>query len=68
MSRGVKWRAYGLITPAILASAATIAILSGSDAAGGVAMMTAMTLAFLYFVLWLFVVPLFHVVFSRIVV
>lgn len=51
MSRGVKWGAYGLITPAILAAAATIAILSGSDAAGGVAMM----LAFLYLVLWLFV-------------
>lgn len=51
VNRGVKWGAYGLVTPAILASAAAVSVLSGSDAIA----MPAMTIAFLYFVLWLFV-------------
>jgi len=50
-SQGVKWGADGLIMPAILPAA----VLSGSDAAGGVAVTIDMTIAFLYFVLWLFV-------------
>jgi hypothetical protein len=44
-----------LITPAIFAAAAAVAVLSGSDAVGGAAAETAVTIAFLYFVLWLFV-------------
>ena len=49
VNRGVKWGVCGLITPAILAAAAAVAVLSGSDAVGGVAVMTAMTIAFRFF-------------------
>jgi hypothetical protein len=54
VNRGIKWSAYGLVTPAILAAAAAVANLSGSDAVGAAVMMTAMTIVFLYVVLWLF--------------
>jgi hypothetical protein len=50
VSNGVKWRAYGLITPAVLAVSFAIA-LTGFDAIGPIGL----TLAFLYFVLWMFV-------------
>ncbi|MBV9205289.1 MAG: DUF1707 domain-containing protein [Actinobacteria bacterium] len=50
VSNGIKWGAYGFITPAILAVSAAIA-LTGFDAIGAMGL----TFAFLYFVLWMFV-------------
>lgn len=47
---GIKWGVYGFITPAILVVSAAIAR-TGFDAIGPIGL----TLAFLYFVLWMFV-------------
>jgi uncharacterized protein DUF1707 len=50
VSNGIKWGAYGFITPAILAVSVAIA-LAGFEAIAAIGPM----LAFLYFVLWMFV-------------
>jgi len=55
VNRAVKWGANGLITPAIFAAAFVVAVLSGRDAIMGPALLTATTIAFPYFVFWLFV-------------
>jgi len=50
VSNGIKWGAYGFITPAILVVCFAIA-LTGFDAIGEIGL----TLASLYFILWMFV-------------
>lgn len=52
VNKGVKWGAYGLITPAILAPAA-VAVLSGSNAIERWIALVSWSFAFMYFVLWL---------------
>jgi hypothetical protein len=50
---GVKWGAYGLITPAVVAPAYAVGVLFGSNVIAILAAAVAFTFAFLYFAVWL---------------